>query len=147
MDFDEKTRAFLEQHHRAGMVTLRADGMPHVVRVGVALVEGKLWSSGTQRRARTRHLRRDPRSTLFVFDQGYGYLAIESGVTILEGPEVPELSIKLFHTMQAGMPGIQTPGNLLWNGVELTPDQFRQAMVDEQRLIYQFEPLRMYGLH
>lgn len=147
VDFDEKTGAFLEQHHRAGMVTLRADGMPHVVRVGVALVDGKLWSSGTQSRARTRHLRRDPRSTLFVFDQGYGYLTIESRVTILEGPDVPDLSIKLFRTMQVGMPGIQTPGNLLWNGVELTPDQFRQAMVDEQRLIYQFEPVRTYGLH
>src|SRR5258708_34684290 len=30
----------------AAMVTLRADGTPHAVRVGMALVDGKLWSSG-----------------------------------------------------------------------------------------------------
>ena len=146
MDFDDKTSAYLQKHRGAGMVTLRADGTPHVVRVGVALVDGKLWSSGTQTRARTRHLRRDPRSTLFVFDDSFGYLGIDARVTILEGPDVPELSIKLFGVMQAGMPGIQTPGNLMWNGVELTPERFRQAMLDEQRLIYQFEPVRTYGL-
>ncbi len=67
-------------------------------------------------------------------------------MTILEGPYVPDLSIKLFRAMQAGMPGITTPGNLMWNGVEITPGQFRQAMLDEQRLIYEFEPVRTYGL-
>jgi PPOX class probable F420-dependent enzyme len=148
VDFDAKARTFLEKNHGAGMVTLRADGTPHVVRIGVALVDGKLWSSGTQRRARTRHLRRDPRAALFVFEQqGFGYLGIEARVTILEGDDVPELSISLLRTMQAGMPGIKAPGNLMWNGAEVTPDQFRRAMIDEQRLIYQFEPVRTYGLY
>jgi uncharacterized pyridoxamine 5'-phosphate oxidase family protein len=146
VEFDEKTRAYLEQHHSAAMITLRTDGTPHVVRVGVVLVDGKLWSSGTQGRLRTRHLRRDPRSTLFVFGQDYGYLGIESQVSILEGPEVPDQSVRLFRTMQAGRPGITTPGNLLWNGQEVTPEQFRQTMIQEQRLIYQFDPVRTYGL-
>lgn len=128
------------------MITLRADGMPHVVRIGVALVDGKLWSSGTQARVRTRHLRRDPRCTLFVFDQQYGYLAIESTVRLLEGPDVPELSVHLFRTMQTGMPHIER-GTLMWYGRELTIEQFRQAMIDERRLIYDFEPVRTYGDH
>lgn len=146
MKLDEKSREFLTKTRSAAMITLRADGTPHAVRVGVAYVDGKLWSSGTQNRIRTRHLRRDPRATLFVFDKSYGYLGVESVVTILEGPDVPDLSIKLFRAMQAGMPGIATPGNLMWNGVEITPGQFRQAMLDEQRLIYEFEPVRTYGL-
>jgi hypothetical protein len=50
------------------MITLRRDGSAHAVRVGVALVDGKVWSSGTADRVRTRHLRRDPRSTLIVPD-------------------------------------------------------------------------------
>lgn len=128
------------------MVTLRADGAPHVVRVGVALVDGKLWSSGTQVRLRTRHLHRDPRAALFVFGPGYGYLGMDARVRILDGPDIPDLSIALFRTMQAGSTTITTPGNLLWNGVEVTPEQFRQAMVDEQRLIYEFLPVRTYGL-
>ena len=69
------------------MTTLRTDGTPHVARVGVALVDGKVWSSGTQTRLRTKHLRRDPRSTLFVFDAEFRWLALESRVTILDGPD------------------------------------------------------------
>src|SRR5689334_15362363 len=95
--------AFLEKNHSAGMIVTRSDGTAHAVRVGIALVDGKIWSSGTQDRLRTRMLRRDPHSTLFVFESGFGFLTLESTVTILEGPEVPELSVRLFQVMQAGM--------------------------------------------
>jgi PPOX class probable F420-dependent enzyme len=144
--FEARDIAYLENKHSAAMITLRADGTPHVVRVGVALVDGKLWSSGTQSRVRTRHVRHDPRATLFVFDQQYGYLAIESTVRVIEGSDVPEMSVRLFRTMQAGMPHIER-GTLMWSGSELTPEQFRQTMIDEQRLIYEFEPIRTYGGH
>ena len=144
MNFDTRDTAYLEKNHSPAMITLRTDGTPHVARVGIALVEGKLWSSGTQSRVRTRHVRRDPRATLFVFDQQYGYLAIESTVRVIDGPDVPELSVRLFRTMQAGMPHLER-GTLMWYGRELTPEQFRQSMIDEQRLIYEFEPNRTYG--
>ncbi len=93
---DEAIRAFLEQVHSASMVTLRRDGSAHAVRVGVALVDGKLWSSGTQTRLRTRHLRRDPRSTLFAFDSEWRWLSLECTVTILDGPDAPEINLRLF---------------------------------------------------
>jgi hypothetical protein len=35
----------------------------------------------------------------------------------------------------------------VWEGRELTPNQFRRTMLDEQRLIYEFEPRRTYGGH
>jgi PPOX class probable F420-dependent enzyme len=136
----------MEQHHRAAMVTLRADGSPHAVRVGVALVDGKVWSSGTRARARTRHLRRDPRSTLFVFDQEWRWLALDSSVTILDGPDVPELSLRLFQTMQRELDPGPAPGKVLWEGTERDPEEFRRIMVEEQRLIYQFEVIRTHGL-
>jgi PPOX class probable F420-dependent enzyme len=138
--------AYLEHQHSAAMITLGADGMPHAVRIGVALVDGKLWSSGTQSRLRTRHVRRDPRASLFVFDQQYGYLGIDAHVTILEGPDVPDLSVRLFQVMQSGMPHLER-GTLLWNAKEISIDEFRQTMIDEQRVIYEFEPLRAYGMH
>ncbi|HET6318598.1 MAG TPA: hypothetical protein VFG86_19255 [Chloroflexota bacterium] len=47
MELAAEQRAFLEANYGAVMVTLRPDGTPHAVRVGVALVDGKLWSSGT----------------------------------------------------------------------------------------------------
>ena len=142
MDLNEQQRAFLEKARGAAMITLRADGSPVAVRVGVALVDGRLWSSGTQDRARTRWLRRDARSTLFVFEPaGFGYLSIESRVRILEGPDVPEQSVRLFRVMQ-GRP----TGSLAWFGADKSEEEFLQTMIDERRLIYEFEPLRVAGL-
>jgi Pyridoxamine 5'-phosphate oxidase len=124
------------------MVTLRSDGSPVAVRVGIALVDGKVWSSGTQARARTRWLRRDPRSTLFVYDPtGYGYLNIESRVRILEGPDAPEQSVRLFRVMQR-----RPEGPMLWSGSEISEDTFLRTMADEQRLIYEFDPTRISGM-
>jgi PPOX class probable F420-dependent enzyme len=141
MQLTAEQRAFLETVRAAVMITLRRDGTPHAVRVGIALVDGKLWSSGTQDRARTRYLRRDPRSTLTVIDSGHGFLTIESTVTLLEGADVPRQSLQLFRVMQK-RPG----GPLSWYGRQLEQDAFVEQMVREQRLIYQFEPQRIYGM-
>jgi PPOX class probable F420-dependent enzyme len=146
MGLGERERAFLEQHHSAAMATLRDDGSPHVVRVGAALVDGKVWSSGRKDRARTRHLRRDPRSTLFVFDGMWRGLALDSTVTILDGPDVPELSLRLFQAMQRRLDPGPAPGKVIWEGTERGAEEFRRIMVEEQRLIYQFEVVRSYGL-
>jgi PPOX class probable F420-dependent enzyme len=126
-------REFVASNRSAVMVTLKADGTPHVARVGVGLVDGKLWSSGTQDRLRTKHLRRDPRSTLFVFDDKHAYrwLGLETTVTILDGPDAPELNLRLYRTL-AG-----EPDDL---------DEYLRAMVDERRLIYEFEVGRTYGM-
>jgi PPOX class probable F420-dependent enzyme len=140
MGLTDAQRDFLEHNHGAAMITLRPDGTPAAVRVGVALVDGNLWSSGTAQRRRTAHLRRDPRSTLFVFEGRFRFLTIESRVTILDGPEAPDQNVRLFRVMQ-GRPS----GPLSWFGGELPEDEFRRRMVAEQRLIYQFEPLRAYG--
>src|SRR5687767_14593397 len=101
---DDRVRKFLEVNHGAVMVTLKRDGTPHVARIGVGLVDGKLWSSGTQTRLRTKHLRRDPRSTLFVLsDDAYRWLALETVVTILDGPDAPQLNLALYREL-AGEP-------------------------------------------
>jgi hypothetical protein len=142
VELSEQQRAFLDQHHSAAMITLRRDGSAAAVRIGVVLVDGKLWSSGTEGRLRTRLLRRDPRSTLFVFDgRGFGYLTLEAEVRLLEGADVPEQSVRLFRVMQN-----RPSGQMLWNGREISEEDFLHAMIDEQRLIYEFNPVRVYGL-
>jgi PPOX class probable F420-dependent enzyme len=127
MNLSEQQLAFLEQNHSAAMITLRPNGTPHVARVGVALVDGKLWSSGTQTRLRTRHVRRDPRATLFVFDPAARYLGIESAVTILDGPDAPEQSVRLFQVMQANMATRPAAGSLMWFGQERTRGGFSES--------------------
>jgi hypothetical protein len=142
MGASDRDLEFLKNHHTAAMITVGTDGLAKAARVGVALVDGKLWSSGTQGRVRTERLRHDPRSTLFVFDTGFAYLTLETTVTILDGPDSPAQNLKLIRQMQ-GRP----TGPLTWFGGELTEEQFLQTMVDEQRLIYEFEIHRSYGLH
>ena len=61
MSLTESQRTFLENNNAAAMITIAEDGMPKAVRVSIALIDGKLWSSGTQDRIRTDRLRRDPR--------------------------------------------------------------------------------------
>ncbi len=129
---DSTVERFLEQHHDAVMVTLKRDGTPHVARMGVGLVDGKLWSSGTETRIRTRHLRRDPRCTLFVFGGGrQEWLGLETEVVILDGDDAPELNLALYRVL-AG----KDPDDLA---------EYRTAMVDEQRLIYEFHVRHAYG--
>jgi hypothetical protein len=66
-------------------------------------------------------------------------------VTIHEGADAPEMNLRLFRVMQAGMQPGPAPGNLMWYGKELTPEQFVEAMVRERRLIYEFDIHRAYG--
>lgn len=131
---DDKVREFLEQSHDAVMTTVKKDGAPHVARIGLGLVDGKLWSSGTQTRVRTKHLRRDPRAALMVLDGSsrYRWLGLECNVAILDGDDAPQLNLKLYRTL-AGEPD--------------DVDEYLEAMVEEQRLIYEFEVVKAYGMY
>ena len=141
MKLGEDERAFLERNHSAAMITIERGGLPRPVRVGVALVDGKLWSSGTQGRVRTPRLRRDPRCSLFVFEPGgYAWLALETTVSILEGPDAPTQNLQLFRVMQN-----RRTGPLAWFGDELDEPAFLARMAEEQRLIYEFDVHRHYG--
>jgi PPOX class probable F420-dependent enzyme len=130
---DDEVREFLEKHHSAVMTTVKRDGRPHVARVAVGLVDGRLWSSGTQDRARTGHLRRDPRSTLMVLDLStpYRWVALETTVQILDGDDAVDDNLALYRVL-AG-----EPDDL---------EEYRKAMVSERRLIYLFDIERTYGM-
>jgi PPOX class probable F420-dependent enzyme len=148
---DPKVQAFLENTSSAAMITLKRDGTPVAVRVGITLVDGKLWSSGTEDRKRTGHLRRDPRATLFVFDpknpqNSYQYLGLETVVTILEGPRAHTDSLRLFQAMQGIDPADPDRPKLSWFGRQLDDDAFLAKMQEERRLIYEFEIKKSYGL-
>ena len=129
---DDKVRRFLESNHAAVMTTLKPDGTPHVARVGVGLVEGKVWSSGTQTRLRTGHLRRDPRATLAVLDYSnpYRWMGLETRVTIREGDSAVDDNLALYRVLAGEPDDLQ---------------EYRDAMVAEQRLIYEFTVERAYG--
>ncbi len=144
MELTSEQRDFFSRHHGAAMTTLRADGTPHTVRVGCVLIGDVLWSSGNRKRLRTRHLRHDPRASLMVFDSRGGFLTAEARVRLIEGDDVPELSQRLFRAMQH-IEDAPPDASIDFGGRSMTPDEFRKFIVDDQRLIYEFEPVRVYG--
>ena len=87
----EHQRDFLEKTPSAAMITVSADGVAKPARIGLNVVDGRLWSSGTQGRVRTRRLRRDPRCTLYVHDAGEykpggEWRRLEPGMTLTVEP-------------------------------------------------------------
>jgi hypothetical protein len=130
------------------MITLRRDGTPHTVRVGIGLHGDKLWSSGTESRVRTKHLRRDPRCSLFVFESEPGswrWMSLERTVAIIDGPEAPGMHWDFFRELQA-QSGPPDGDTVAWFGRQVKEEEFLQIMRDERRLIYEFTPQRTYGM-
>ena len=130
---DDKVREFLEKHHGTIMTTLKKDGTPHVARVSVGLVDGKLHSSGTKTRLRTKHLRRDPRSTLLVLGSTpWEWLGLETEVTIIDDDDGTIAENLALYRVIAG------------KDVTDMAD-YERGMRDEQRLVYEFDIKRAYG--
>lgn len=141
MALSDRDLEFLKDNHSAAMITVGDDGRAKAVRIGVVLVDGRLWSSATADRRRTERLRRDPRCTLFVFGREWEWVTIEASVRILEGPDVPRLSVQLFRTMQNRPDGL-----ISWFGGDLDDEAFMRVMVDEHRVIYELDVERTYGM-
>jgi PPOX class probable F420-dependent enzyme len=132
---DDKVREFLEKYHDCLMTSLKKDGMPHVARVSVGLVDGKLWSSGTNTRVRTKHLRRDPRSTLMILGGNrWEWLGLETEVEIIDDGDgtIPQ-NLALYRVI-AG----KDPDDMA---------DYERGMRDEERIVYQFNIKRTYGMH
>jgi hypothetical protein len=132
---------FIDANPSAAMITLAADGTAKAARVVVVVVDGKLWSTGTVDRARTRRLRRDPRSTLFVFAQGHSYRSLETTVTIIDGPDGIDANVSLFRTLRR-----RPVGPIEFFGTEYEEPEFRDVLARDGRIVYEFEVLRSTGV-
>lgn len=149
MPLDEKATAFLEANRDAAMVTLRRNGTPHATRIALGLMDGRLLSSSTQTRVRTRNLRRDPRCTLFVFETSPQpgtpigrYLTLETTVNILDGPDAPRQNLEYRRRLLGS-----GDGKLNYGGQLLTEEEFLEKMVADQRIMYEFQVTRAYGVY
>ncbi len=133
--------AFIDEHVAAAMITINPVGLPKPVRIAYQVVDGKIWSSGTQSRVRTRHLRADPRATLFIWDEGFHFLTVHTDVTIHDGEEAIEMNLRYFRQIQ-GKPD----GPIAWMGDgEYDDAEFRELLIADQRLIYEFTPTSAFG--
>jgi PPOX class probable F420-dependent enzyme len=127
----EQQRAFLEANHSAVMSTVDERGRPHAVPVLCALIDGRLWSSGTDLRVRTRHLEARPFASLTVLTKGFWgeWLTVCGPVEIRRGNRIED-NLRLYRTATG-----RDPDDL---------DVYRAAMVAEHRLVYALTPERVY---
>jgi PPOX class probable F420-dependent enzyme len=113
------------------MVTVRPNGSAHVARVTIGLMDGKVWSTGTRDRVRTKHLRANPRATFFLFDpRSRLWVGLEGRVTIHDGPDAPQKCLA-FRRVTG-----QAPEDV---------DAFLREMVEVGRVIYELDVERWYG--
>jgi PPOX class probable F420-dependent enzyme len=127
----EQQRAFLETNHSAVMATVDDHGRPHAVPVLCALIDGRLWTSGTDLRTRTRYLEARPYASLTVLTKGFWgeWLTVCGPVEIRRHNRIDD-NLRLYRAATG-----RDPDDL---------EEYRTAMVAERRLVYVLTPERVY---
>ena len=125
---------FLRPRHRAVLITTRADGSPvsSPVTCGVD-GQGRIVISTYPQRAKTRNARRDPRVSLCVLSDDWDgpYVHVDGMAEVLDMPEALDGLVDYYRGIAGEHPD--------W-------DEYRQAMVDDRRLILTLTPTRAYGM-
>ena len=136
MDRDA-TLEWLGAQRNGVIATIKSDGRPQLSNVAYALIGDEVHASVTADRAKTRNLRRDPRVSMHVTTaQFYPYVVVEgiaqlSEVTRRTDDQTADMLVEVYRAIAGDHPD--------W-------DEYRQAMVDERRLVLSFAVDRMYGI-
>ncbi len=118
-----EARSFIEEHHRAVLVTRRGDGGVQSSPVMVtADGDGRAIVSSRETAYKVRNLRRDPRATLCVFTDGFfgPWVQIEGEAEIVSLPEAMDLLIDYYRRVA---------------GEHDDWDDYRAAMEQEKRVL------------
>jgi PPOX class probable F420-dependent enzyme len=122
MDVDG-ARRFLAEHHRAVLVTLRADGRPQASPVVAGLDQaGRAVVSTRETARKVAHVRATPWAALCVLpDEFFGpWIQVEGATDVLGLPEAMEGLVALYRQVA---------------GEHQDWDEFRQAMAAEARVL------------
>ena len=120
------------------LATIRADGRPQMSNIIYQLGDdGIIRVSITATRAKTNNMRRDPRAALHVTsDDFWAYVVIDGEADLspvaqtTDDPTVDEL-VDLYRSMA---------------GEHADWDDYRRAMVTDQRLVLRLRPVSAYGM-
>ena len=122
----EKGRDYVRDNSRAVLATRRRDGSPQMSPVTLAVVDDEIVMSTRETAIKTWNLRRDPISWLCVFpDKWLGrWVQLQCQTEIVSLPDALDLLVAYYRTLSGEHPD--------W-------DDYRRAMVDDQRCIVKFE--------
>ena len=129
---------YVRERRQGVLTTLKRDGRPQLSNIAYYVDDdGKVHISVTADRAKTRNLERDPRASLYVTsDDFWSYCVLEgdaslSPVTTDPSDATADALVEYYRTLQGEHPD--------W-------DEYRQAMVDDGRLVMTLSPSHAYGM-
>jgi PPOX class probable F420-dependent enzyme len=129
VDLDE-AREFVRSNHRAVLATVRRDGAPQLSPVAVAVDNtGAIVVSTRQTAVKTKNLRRDPRVSACVLNDGFfgQFVQLEGLATIVELPDAMDGLIDYYRSVSGEHPD--------W-------DDYRAAMIRDQRVLLRIDLTR-----
>jgi PPOX class probable F420-dependent enzyme len=121
MDLDV-AREFLHAHHRAVLATFRGDGRPQLSPVLCACDDkGRVLISTRETAVKTHNLRRDPRLSLCVINDGFfgGWVQIDGEAEVIPLPDAMDLLVEYYRRI---------------SGEHSDWAEYRSAMVQERRV-------------
>jgi PPOX class probable F420-dependent enzyme len=117
---------FIRDNHRAVMATFRKDGRPALSPVTVVVDElGRVVVSTRETAMKVKHLRRDPRVSVAVLNDGFfgEWVHVEGTAEIIELPEAMDLLVDYYRRASGEHPD--------W-------DDYHAAMERDQRVVVRF---------
>ena len=137
--FDDKLLALIADNSLGVLATIKRDGRPQLSHVTYHFDPHRLTVEVaiTESRAKTRNLRRDPRSSLLVSsDDGWAYAVAEGDAELTAAAVAPdddtvEALVGLYRRIAGEHPD--------W-------DDYRRAMVTDRRVLLRLPVTHLYGM-
>ena len=122
----DEAREFVRDNHQAVLATFRRDGRPQLSPVAAGIDdEGRIEISSRETAMKVKNLRRDPRISLCLLGPHWyaQWGQVEGTAEIVDRPEALDLLVGYYRRISGEHPD--------W-------DEYRQAMIDEQRVLVRF---------
>jgi PPOX class probable F420-dependent enzyme len=126
MDLDA-AREFIRHNHRAVMMTRRANGDPQLAPVVCGVdADGRVAVSTRETALKVKNLRRDPRASLCVLNDGFfgDWIQVDGTAEVVSLPEAMELLVEYYRSLA---------------GEHDDWDEYRAAMERERRVLVRVE--------
>jgi PPOX class probable F420-dependent enzyme len=130
--------AFVRDHRQGVLVTQKRDGRPQLSNIMYVVDDGGVVRiSVTADRAKTKNLARQPIASLHVTrDDFYAYVVLDADVSLSAVAAAPDdEAVEELVTLYRAMAGDHDD----W-------DAYRQAMVQDRRLVARLTPTHAYGM-
>lgn len=124
---------FISDHDRTVISTRRRDGRPQMSPVNSGLVDGTICISSRAPLAKVRNIRRDPEVSVLIFTKQFfgSWVQVDGRADIVDQPEALDLLETVYRTIAGEHPD--------W-------DEYRQAMIRDERVVIRIHPERASGV-